>query len=191
MQIHTNAIFSGFIIKGKIVSSMLFIALSVALVSPARIVAEDSAVRLVATVDIDTVLRESSRGKAVRESLEQEARDVEQKLNKERSDLAKSAEDLERQKAILSAAALESKRAELEKRTKDLQRDLQDAKESLTRKNGAALQKIVSEIREVVKAVAAQEHIGIVVERSDRTILYASERIDITPRVLEAFSTAR
>jgi hypothetical protein len=81
---------------------------------------------------------------------------------------------------------LAEKQEALNKRQVDLQRQAQDIQGELARKNEAELGKIVEQVTTTVQEIAKKQGYTFVFERDKRTLVYASERIDITSDVIEA-----
>jgi outer membrane protein len=139
-----------------------------------------------AVVDTQRVINESIIGKAARSNLEAQIKKGQAKLSGSKSEFEKQRSDLERQSSILSGQALEEKREALAKKQVDLQRTVQDLQDDLARKNDAEISKVIEQISLVVKELAKAKGYTFVFERDKQLVVYSSERIDITPEVVEA-----
>ena len=140
----------------------------------------------VAVVNFDRVLRESSSGKAARAVVEDDARRREATINAAKADLSKRAEEVEKQKSVLSPSAYEQKQSEITKAAKDLQDKVQEQREELSRKNASQIQQVVGELEGVVREISKTKKLTAVFERGDRSIIYADDSIDITAEVIQA-----
>lgn len=139
-----------------------------------------------AVVDTQKVINDSIIGKAARNNLEGQIKKGQGKVSQLKADFDKQRNDLEKQSSILSGQALEEKREALAKKQVDLQRTIQDLQEDLARKNEAEISKVIEQITAVVKEVAKSRGYTFVFERDKQLVVYSSEKIDITPEVVEA-----
>ncbi|MEY4668413.1 MAG: hypothetical protein RL518_1112 [Pseudomonadota bacterium] len=136
-------------------------------------------------VDTQWVLNQSIVGKAARSNLEGRVKKAQAALGQRKADFDKERIALEKQSKILSGAALEAKKEALGKKQVELQRAYQDAQEELSKANEQEISKVVSEIQSVVKEVAKERNLSFVFEKDRQTILYASDRIDISSDVVK------
>lgn len=139
----------------------------------------------IALVDTQLVLRNSIIGKAAKSDLEARIKKSQAKLEQLKGEFDKQRADVEKQSKILSGAALDARREALGKKQIEIQRAYQDTQEELARANDQELQKVVSEIQEVVKEVAQERKFKFVFEKDRQTVLYGSERIDISEEVVK------
>ena len=142
-------------------------------------------------IDTQRVITESIIGKAAKKNLEVEIKKGQAKVAALKADFERQRSDLEKQSAILSGSALESRREELERKQVEFQRVFQDIQEKLTRSNDAEISKVVSQINELVKALAQEKEYQFVFERDRKSVLFSSERIDITDEVVKNLDKKR
>lgn len=139
----------------------------------------------VALVDTQLVLTQSIIGKAARSNLEGRVKKAQAKLVQSKTDFDKQRGELEKQAAILSGSALEAKKEALGKKQVELQRLYQDAQEELAKANEQELIKVVKEIQLVVDQLAKERKYTFVFEKDRQTVLYSSDRIDISSEVVK------
>ena len=142
-------------------------------------------------IDTQRVITESIIGKAAKNNLEVEIKKGQAKVAALKADFERQRSDLEKQSAILSGSALESRREELERKQVEFQRVFQDIQEKLARSNDAEISKVVSQINEFVKALAQEKEYQFVFERDRKSVLFSSERIDITDEVVKILDKKR
>ena len=142
-------------------------------------------------IDTQRVITESIIGKAAKNNLEVEIKKGQAKVAALKADFERQRSDLEKQSAILSGSALESRREELERKQVEFQRVFQDIQEKLARSNDAEISKVVSQINELVKALAQEKEYQFVFERDRKSVLFSSERIDITDEVVKSLDKKR
>lgn len=142
-------------------------------------------------IDTQRVITESIIGKAAKNNLEVQIKKGQAKVAALKADLEKQRSDIDKQSAILSGAALESRREEFERKQVESQRTYQDIQEKLARSNEAEISKVVSQINELVKALAQEKEYQFVFERDRKSVLFSSERIDITDEVVKSLDKKR
>ena len=139
----------------------------------------------IAIVDTQSILTQSIVGKAARSNLEGRVKKAQAALGQRKAEFDKERAALEKQAKILSGSALESKKEALGKKQVELQRAYQDAQEELAKVNEQEITKVVGEIQAAVKEVAKERNITFVFEKDRQTVLYASDRIDISADVVK------
>jgi outer membrane protein len=139
----------------------------------------------IAIVDTQRILTESIVGKAARSNLEGRIKKAQAKLAQMKTDFDKERTALEKQASILSGSALEAKKEALSKKQVALQRVYQDTQEELAKANEQELLKVVKEVRSVVDELAKERKFSFVFEKDRQTVLYASDRIDISAEVVK------
>ncbi len=146
--------------------------------------AVDASAQTVAVVDTQKVISESIVGKAAKNNLEGQIKKGQAKLSALKADYEKQKEALDKQSSILSGAALESRREELEKKQVEFQRAYQDIQEKIGKANEVEIAKVLEQVNEVVRDIADEKRFDFVFERDRQSVVYASEKIDITREVI-------
>jgi outer membrane protein len=139
----------------------------------------------IALVDTQLVLTQSIVGKAARSNLEGRVKKAQAKLAQSKADFDKQRGELEKQAAILSGSALDAKKEALGKKQLELQRMYQDTQEALAKANEQELIKVIKEIQSAVNELAKERGFAFVFEKDRQTILYSSDRIDISQEVVK------
>jgi outer membrane protein len=122
----------------------------------------------ITVVDVQRAIAESRMGKAAREKVESEVKKGEGELQAKQAEVKKLEADIEKQRSLLSGAALEQKEDELKKKSRDLGILLQDKREALERKKQAEVGRVVAEVDKTVKELAKEEGFVFVLERDPR-----------------------
>ena len=139
----------------------------------------------IALVDTQLILNQSIAGKAARSNLEGRIKKAQAALGQRKTEFEKERASLEKQAKILSGSALEAKKDALAKKQLDLQRAYQDTQEELAKANEQEISKVVKEIQATVKELAKERKLTFVFEKDRQTVLYASDRIDISADVVK------
>ncbi len=147
--------------------------------------ARDAHAEKIAIVDTQKIISESIIGKAAKNNLEAQIKKEQAKLAAIKADFDKQKAELEKQAAILSGSALATRRESLGKKQVELQRAFQEVQEKLAKLNEAELAKVVEQIGDVVEELADDRGYSFVFERDRQSVLFASEKIDITEEVVK------
>jgi outer membrane protein len=145
----------------------------------------------VGIVDLDKCMKESNEGKRVTESLKKELDAMQQKYVKAQKDLADLQKDIEKQSLMLSSDAKESKQNEYDRKNRELGYLSQDLSEDAQTAQQNANQKMLKELYTIIQSVAKQQVFDLVLEKSNTSILYASDAIDITDQVIKELNKVK
>lgn len=140
-------------------------------------------------VDSNTIFDRLPDAQDARQKLDAFVRDWNQELSKLQNDLATKKNDYERRKLILT----EQTRKDFESEIKKLQAQVDDYRDKkfgvrgeLFQKQDEVMKPIQNKVFSVIKEIAVEEELDFVFDRSsDVTLLYAKEKYDITPLVIE------
>ncbi len=140
-------------------------------------------------VDSNTIFDKLPDAQDAKQKLDTYVRDWKTELTKMQSDLSARKDDYERRKLIMTEQTRKDMEAEIAKLQKDID-DYRDKKfgtrGELFQKQDELMKPIQNKVFSVIKEVALQEDLDFVFDRSsDVTLLYAKDKYDITPLVLE------
>jgi len=142
----------------------------------------------IAFVEVPRLLRESPQVEAVRDKLKKEFSRRNQDLISQRDQMQKLQDKLQRDGSIMSDA--ESKRLERDiiSRQRKLKSAQTEFQEDLALRQNEELGKLRKVIGEVIVQVAKEDKIDLVMEAG---VVYASDRANITDKVLERLKKQR
>ena len=136
----------------------------------------------IAYVNMAKAIETSPQAEAVLQELKSEFDPKDQQLAAKREKLRKIEEELEKSALVLK----ESDRQNLEKEVRDLRRvikrETQDFREELNVRQNEELRKLERIVLKVVAKIAEEEKYDLIIHQG---AIYASNRIDITDKVLE------
>lgn len=167
--------------------------LAAALVTSATVpatVAAASAVKplqRVALVDLQRCLLETGQGAKGKKDLEGALAKSQAQLEKKTADLKRKYDDLVAKRAMLSEDELARRQQELMVSDQELQQLYAQLQEDVATKEAQLAEKIYKNVAGIVKDIAADESLQIVLVRSSATVLYANPKLDITNRVIVAY----
>ena len=141
----------------------------------------------VALVDLGRCLLETTQGTKGKKDLESVFAKGQSQLDKKTEDLKKKYEDLMAKRAMLSEDEIARRQQELVVKDQELQQLYQQLQEDVATKEAQLTEKIYKNVAAIVKDLAAEEGLQIVVVRSPATVLYTNPKLDITNRVIVAY----
>jgi outer membrane protein len=136
-------------------------------------------------VNSERLFREATPAKRAQLKLEKEfaGRDAEiQKLSKQVRDLQSA---LEKDGVTMTEADRRNKERELANMTRDLQRGQREFREDLNLRRNEELSAVQERANKVIQQIAADEKFDLIIQDP---VIYASQRIDITDRVIKALA---
>lgn len=159
----------------KVVLSLLFILV---LVSPFSAIAETK----IGFVNMVELMEKSPQAETARKGLEQEFSNRDKKLTAVRDEVLKLEETLKNDGPIMN----DKNRTELEKkilnRKREYNRQQDELREDFNIRRNEELGKLQKKVHEIIVVVAKAESYDLVVTQP---VLYASDKIDLTARVLQ------
>lgn len=136
-------------------------------------------------VNTEKLFREATPAKRATQKLEKEfaARDAElQKLSKQVQTLQTA---LDKDGATMTEDARRDKERELANMSRDLQRQQREFREDLNLRRNEELSGLQDRANKVITQIAESEKFDLILQEP---VVYASKRIDITDKVIKAFS---
>jgi outer membrane protein len=156
----------------------LKILIAILLLMPVVAIAETK----IGFVNMVELMEKSPQAEVARKGLEQEFSDRDEKLTAVRDEVLRLEETLKNDGSIMS----DKKRGELEKKIlnkkREYNRQQDELREDFNIRRNEELGKLQKKVHEIIIIVAKAESYDLVVTQP---VLFASERIDLTERVLE------
>lgn len=138
-------------------------------------------------VDLQRCILETAAGTRAKKDLEGAFAKGQAQLDKKTKDLQKKAEDLRAKAAMLSQEEVVKRQQELIQKDQELQKLYAELQEDIATKEAQLTEKIYKNVAAIVKDVAAEEGLQLVLVRSQATVLYANPKLDLTNRVIVAY----
>ncbi|HYG88250.1 MAG TPA: OmpH family outer membrane protein [Azospirillum sp.] len=138
---------------------------------------------VVAVVDVQRVMQESTASKGIQKTIESQ-RDTYQKEIQTLEDKLQNAEsELRKQQTVLAPDAFAAKRRDFEKQVADVQRTVQARKRTLDTAFNDAMGHVQKTMLDIVQSIADERGANVVIPRN-LLVLFASN-LDVTDTVLE------
>lgn len=141
---------------------------------------------VIGVVDTQWLLKESKLGRQVNETLNRFMKDRQALLELERQELRNLENELLRQGSVLSPSAKQQKEEQLRQRMLDYQQKAGNMSRELQSKQADLLDEFREQVDIVVKQIARQRGLGLVVEKGRNTSTrYYDDGLDFSSTVLE------
>jgi Skp family chaperone for outer membrane proteins len=144
--------------------------------------AQELAPPVLAIIDVQKVLRESTAVKALAKNIEEQKGQHQGALREQEQALREADQELVRQRSILSPEAYAIKRGELEQRVGNLQREARNRKRGLDKIFTQGMGIVRAEIGKVAKEIA--EELGIDLILSKATVVLVRPNFEMTQEVV-------
>lgn len=154
------------------------------------VLAAEAAMKI-GVVDLFKAVNESEQGKKAKGELEAMIKSKQESLNEKGQSIEKLKSELEKQAGVLSSEARKSKEDDLERQSRDYQRSVADSQNEVRKKEGELTARIVKDIREIILAIAQDEHYTLILERAEGLILFSDKSLDITEKVTRKFDESK
>ncbi len=138
-------------------------------------------------VDLQKALNLSVAGKEAKEKIKAKVQGYDAEVQGRQEELKKLKDDLEKQAMLLSEEARNAKERDYQQKVKDYQRFTKDIQETLQQTDADLTRKILESLLKVVQQVGKSEGYAMVLEKTESSIVYADESIDISDKVIKAF----
>ena len=172
----------------KVRSMNKFLALLLVAVSTVAVSAQAQELKI-GYVNSERVARDSEPAKRAQARLETEFGKREKDLNDQNAALRAQAEKLDRDAPTLSEAEKTRRQRELVELDRDLQRKHREFQEDLTQRKNEELSNIAERANRAIKQIGDAEHYDIILQ--DQLVIYFSNRVDLTKKVIDALNAAK
>ncbi|MBI5756667.1 MAG: OmpH family outer membrane protein [Nitrospirae bacterium] len=167
-------------IKKVMYAVVLVIAFSACIALPAY--SEDAKIGY---VDSQKILDESSRGKQVKEQLNEYVQSRQKIVDIEESELKSLQEEVTRQGAVLSPTAKQEKEEQLQRRFMEYQKKITELQKEIQQRRVEKLEEFNSELEKIVRNIGEKEGFSIILSNLDiNIIIYAKPSLNLTDRVI-------
>jgi outer membrane protein len=140
-------------------------------------------------VNSERVLREAEPAKRAQAKLEAEFGKREKDLNDQNTALRAQAEKLDKDSPTLSEAEKTRRQRELVELDRDLQRKHREFQEDLTQRKNEELSSVAERANRTIKAIGDAEHYDVILQ--DQLVIYFSNRVDLTKKVIDALNSGK
>lgn len=138
-------------------------------------------------VDLQRVLRDAQPAKAAQAKLESEFGKREKELADLAARLKAASERLDRDAPTLAESERSRRQRELVEQDREFQRKRREFQEDLTQRKNEELAQVLDRANRAVKQIFDQEKYDLILQE----VVFASPRVDITKRVIDALNNGK
>jgi outer membrane protein len=140
-------------------------------------------------VSLDRILREAPAAQQAQKKLEQEFSQRGQELQKLADQLKKMQETLEKNSVTMSESDRLKRERELGDANREFQRRQREFNEDLAQRRKEEFERVIERANRAVRQIAEAEKLDVVFQNEQ--VVWASNRIDITDKVIKALAENR
>ncbi len=140
--------------------------------------AQELAPPVLAIIDVQKVLRESTAVSALSRKIEERKLQHQEELREQERALRDADQELARQRSILSPEAYAKKRGELEQRVATLQREARNRKRGLDKVFTQGMIKVQAELARVAKEIAEERGLDLILSKA--TVVLVKPKFELT-----------
>ena len=145
----------------------------------------------VAYIDLQKALNLSEAGVAAKNEISEQVKKYEAIVKEKQETLMARKQDIEKQAVLLSDDAKAEKARDYQQKVKELERFTKDIQEELQQKDADFTKQILSEIFKVIDVIGKEGDYDVILEKTESSLLYADERIDLTQKVIDAYNAKK
>jgi len=140
-------------------------------------------------VDVRTVVLESKSGQQHKAEMEKFVKDKQAALKKEEEKLKSLQQTLEKEMLTLTEAQKQDKQRGFQEKVQVFQKSAQDAEREVRQKDTEYTNKALEEVRKIITDVAKEEKVGLVLGKTEMSVLYAEDGMDLTAKVIKKYDS--
>lgn len=142
-------------------------------------------------IEMQRAIQSTNAGQKAKSDLDKEFSKRKASLDKRKADIEKSGQDLEKKGSILSEEALGKKQADLQAEMVQFQKQVNDSQLEMQKMQGELLQPILDKMQKAVERVATARGYSIVLEKSERNVVFAAKDVDVTDAAIKEFESMK
>jgi outer membrane protein len=140
-------------------------------------------------VDLQKALNESTAGKKAKEKFTAEVKKAESEITRKKEELERLGASLEKQGSMLKDDIRTDKEKQFIQLQKDYERKVKDYKDELQIKDAQYTRGILADLVDIIKKYGKDNSYTIIFERSETVLLYTTEALDITDKIISLYDT--
>ena len=142
----------------------------------------------VGLVDFQQALQGTEEGKKAEQSFQASVSEKKKKFDILKTELEQMKQDFEKNKLVLTGAALDGKRQSLQKKLMEVEQTGANYEQELSNKKAESIRKILTGLQSVVQQIGQKEGFTFIFEKSQGGVLFTSGAKDLTDEVIKEFN---
>ena len=143
----------------------------------------------IVVVDVEFVIKNSNQGKRAIKQMQKLVKKAEKEKVAAQEKLMKARMDMEKRAPVLNEKARMKEARALEKQFMDFQKKTYKDQQTLAEKEMELTDPIVENIRQVISDYSKEKGYDLVVSSTPSLVFFASEKKDITDKILSIYNT--
>ena len=170
------------------VAGLIFLSFTGWATAAEKTVADKTAVEKIGFVDVREIMLNSDSGKKANEELKKLYEKNRLLVQGSETELHRIKDELEKQRSILTEAALKEKEAAYQQKFRDYQAIVKEANDSIQAKEQEFLKDMVAEIQKLINSIGEKEKFTVIFDLSSAAITFNNKANDLTKRVMDEFN---
>jgi outer membrane protein len=166
-----------------IIAGLLFLSYAGIATAAEKIVPEK-----IGFIDVREIMMNSDTGKKANEELKKIYERNRLLIQGSEAELQKMKDEIEKQRSILTEAALKDKEAAHQKKFRDYQTLVKEANDDLQAKDQEFSKSIIPEIQKLVNSIGEKEKYTVIFDLSATPLPFYNKASDLTKRVIDEFN---
>ncbi len=142
----------------------------------------------IAVVDIQRAMSETEEGRRVKAKLKRLLDRHQKQLDEQQNRVKQMAENLEKQKNVLSESALRERYAEYQKALAELQEQYVESQRELVNQEAELTKRILERMMDIVRRIGQAEGYTMIVERNEGGVVWVPANLDLTDVVIQRYN---
>lgn len=142
----------------------------------------------IGVIDIKRVINTSKYGQEIMEELQKKYDELRAKLDAKTKELDDLREEIEKKGQLWSQEVREKKQSEYQKKLRELKTLQEDAQFEMQEYERKLLDPVFKELEVVIKDYVEKEKFDLILEKTQPGIYFASQRIDLSPTIVDLFN---
>lgn len=140
----------------------------------------------VAVVDMQRALLETNDGRRAKNQLKAQFEKLQEDLNRRQQGLKRQKEEIEKQRNVLSAAALQKRMGEYQQAFEGLSKNYLEYQQQLAQREAELTKQILVNLQGVVRQFGNSEGFTLILDQG--AVVFSPTHIDLTDRVIQEYN---
>ena len=145
----------------------------------------------VGTIDLQKAVNECNEGREAKKTLSLEIDKFQRLVADRQKELQEMKESLEKPNLMLTPEARETKEKELQTKFREFQRWGEDKQNEINQKRMDMEKTISAGLQILVRKIGTDEGYTLILEKNEAIVLFASQSLDLTDRVIKAYDAEK
>ncbi len=141
----------------------------------------------IGVIDLKKIIHESKYGQEIMKKLQKKYDKLSEKIEKKSQEVQKLKEEIEKKGSLWSKKVKKEKEKKLQQMMAELRALQAEAQYEMQQEERKLLEPVLKKLEVVLKKFVKKEKYDLILEKNQPGIYYASDRIDITSKIIKLF----